>query len=76
MNNLTKDNITDLEDMFNEKIKPTNPLATLQIHEQQIDRTRVEIQHLSRQIEDLRNTIQYIFAGHVLINGKWLVVDK
>ena len=76
IDNLTEKNVGDLEKMFANNIEPDNPLATLQIHEQQIDHTRHDIQHLSRQVEELKHIIQYIFDGHVLINGKWVAVNK
>jgi hypothetical protein len=71
MNNLTEDNILDLQKLFEEKIQPVNSQATLKIFEQTASEDN-EIQLLRHEIAGLKEMIRHIFDGHVLIQGEWV----
>ena len=76
--NLTEENLKELEKTFQEKIAPTNPDATFQSFPMS-DRDRQilleeNVASLELQVSELTALVKSIFDGHVLIDGKFVKI--
>ena len=78
--NLTEENLNDLQKTFDEKIAPTNRDATFKTFVMSDkDRQRIleeNVASLELQVSELTGYIKSIFDGHVLIDGQFVKIDK
>ena len=75
MENLTNENVEELQNFFREKIEPKNEDATLKIYEM---KEKIDLMGLSAKIDDLiisidnlTQKIERVFGNHILINGSF-----